>query len=128
MDKTTVEHCVAGYFAAIRAMDEQAWLACFAADALAHDPAHAPPHVGQAALRQYFLDVSGAFERVALVEEHVFVCGQQAAVKWRGEGTGRNGRSVRFEGIDVFEFNPAGKIQQLWGYWDPAAMFAELNG
>lgn len=128
MDKTTVEHCVAGYFAALRAMDGEAWLACFAADAIAHDPVGAPPNIGQAALRQYFIDASGAFECLALVEEQVFVCGQRAAVKWCGEGTGRNGRSVRFEGIDVFEFNPRGKIRQLWGYWDPAAMLAELNG
>jgi len=95
MDKTAVEHCVAGYFAAIRAMDGEAWLASFATDALDHDPANAPPNIGHAALRLYFQARMDA------------ACASKAS---------------------MFEFNPAGKIQQLWGYWDPAAMLAELNG
>ena len=28
---------------------------------------------------------------------------------------------------DEFEMNAAGTIQTLWGFWDPTAMFAELN-
>jgi steroid delta-isomerase len=47
-------------------------------------------------------------------------------VKWTGRGTGKNGRTVTFEGIDILEVNAAGKIQTIKGYWDPAAMMAEL--
>ena len=128
MDKAAVERCVAGYFAAIRAMDQEAWLAGFAADAVAHDPVGTRPNIGHAALRRFFLEMSGGFERLSIHEECVFICERQAAVKWRGEGTGKNGRTVRFEGIDLFEIDSMGKIRQLRGYWDPSAMLAELNG
>jgi len=57
------------------------------------------------------------------------------AKRWRcgvsqlviGRGTGKNGRQVIFEGIDVFEINQDGKIQTMWGCWDPAAMMAQLQ-
>ena len=36
------------------------------------------------------------------------------------------GREVRFEGIDLIEVNEAGKIQNLYAYWNPAEMIAQL--
>jgi len=52
----------------------------------------------------------------------VFQSGNRIAVKFTGRGTGKNGQTVVFEGIDVFEINQAGKVQTMWGYWDPTAM------
>jgi len=34
---------------------------------------------------------------------------------------------VEVAGIDVFEFNEAGRITSLWAYWDPAAVLAKLR-
>ncbi len=127
MHKEKTRLCVANYFAAIRAMDIQKWLANFAPQATMYDPVGTPPMQGHAALQQYFLQVGGAFKQVKLIEQDVFICGERAAVKWQGEGIGHNGRSVAFAGIDVFEVDAQGKIVQMWGYWNPAAMFAELN-
>jgi len=123
-----VQKAVTDYFAAIRAMDADAWVATFADDAVNYDPVGAPPNEGHAALRQFFEGIAGAFEQVGLFEDHVFVSGNEAAVKWTGRGTGKNGRAVTFEGIDVFEINDAGKIQTIHAYWNPAAMMAELQG
>lgn len=127
MQNDITQICLANYFAAIRETDVEKWLATFAPQATMYDPVGAPPMRGAAALQQYFLQVGGAFNEVSLTEQDVFICGASAAVKWQGEGIGHNGRSVRFAGIDVFEVDAQGKIVQMWGYWNPAALFAELN-
>lgn len=86
-------------------MDPDAWANTFAEDAVSHDPVGAPSHRGRAALRQFLAGVISLFETVGLTEDHVFVAGNQAAVKWTGRGTGKNGRLVTFEGIDVLTVN-----------------------
>lgn len=128
MSTDRTQKAVADYFAAIRAMDASAWVSTFAEDAITHDPVGAPPNVGHAQLRQFFEGIAGAFETVGLFEDQVFASGNEAAVKWTGRGTGKNGREVTFEGIDVFEINDEGKIQTIRAYWNPAAMMAELQG
>ncbi len=127
MSTERTEKAVRDYFAAIRAMDVNSWLATFAEDAVSQDPVGAPPMRGHAALRQFFEGIAGAFEQVGLFEDHVFVVGNQAAVKWTGRGTGKNGREVTFEGIDIFEINDDGKIQTVRAYWQPAMMMAQLQ-
>ncbi|HEX8494765.1 MAG TPA: nuclear transport factor 2 family protein [Pyrinomonadaceae bacterium] len=127
MSNNHTEKAVADYFAAIRAMDVDSWLSTFAEDAVSNDPVGAPPLNGHAALRQFFEGIAGAFEKVGLFEDQVFINGNEAAVKWTGRGTGKNGREVTFEGIDVFAVNDEGKIQTVRGYWNPAAMMAELQ-
>jgi steroid delta-isomerase len=128
MSTDRIQKAVADYFAATRAMDAQAWVSTFAADAISNDPVGAPPTSGHDALRQFFDGIVGAFEKVGLFEDQVFVSGNEAAVKWTGRGTGKNGREITFEGIDVFEVNDEGKIQTIRAYWNPAAMMAELQG
>lgn len=122
-----VPHCVANYFKELRAMDEDGWTANFAHDGALYDPADAAPLMGESALRGFFQAACGAFKSLALAEEAVFVCGNQAAVKFRGEGVGKNGRAVRFEGIDLFDISADGRIQSVRGYWDPAGLFAQLQ-
>jgi steroid Delta-isomerase len=63
---------------------------------------------------------------VGLTEDQVFIAGNQAAVKWTATGVSKRGNNVRFEGIDVFTINEAGKIQELQAYWNPAEMVAQL--
>ncbi len=121
MTQTTVSQAIiaqviTGYFLAIRNMDVEAWVACFAEDATDFDPVGAAPPTGREAIRQFFLAIAGQFETVGLEEEFVHIVGQEVAVKWLGTGVGKNGREVRFEGIDLFEMNDAGKIQTLRAY------------
>jgi len=124
MDQT--RRVIGEYFAALRAMDPEAWANTFAEDAVSHDPVGAPPHQGRAALRQFLTGVVSLFEMVGLTEDQVFVNGNQGAVKWTGRGKGKNGRSVTFEGIDVIQVNDRGKIQRVDAYWDPTPMLAEV--
>ena len=119
---------VGQYFAAIRRMDPDAWMACFTEQATGYEPGAPAPLQGHAALRQFLAGVLTAFQAIDLREDHVFSSGNRVAVKFTGHGTGKNDRKVIFEGIDVFEINQEGKIQTMWGYWDPAAMMAQLQG
>ncbi len=128
MSPEVIQKAVADYFAASRAMNREAWIATLAEDIISHDPVGAPPMSGHAAMRQFFDGIVGAFEQVGLTEDTVFIAGHSAAVKWTGRGTGKNGRAVTFEGIDIFDINEAGKIQSVRAYWNPAAMMAELMG
>lgn len=128
MSPETIQQIVNDYFAATQAMDKEAWVATMAEDVESHDPVGAPVMKGRAALRQFFDGITAAFEQVGLTPDSIFVAGNGAAVKWTGRGTGKNGRTVTFEGVDVFEINEAGLIQTIKAYWNPAAMMAELAG
>lgn len=124
-----VKTVVQQYFAASRSnhkVDDM--IACFAEDCVCYDPAEAPALQGKAGLHQFLQGIAGIFETVELVEEFISVNGNEAAVKWTGNGIGVNGRSVTFQGIDLFEVNSDGKIQSMRGYWHPTAMVAELMG
>jgi steroid delta-isomerase len=126
MESETIRSVIAAYFAAVRAMKVDDWLATFARDAEVHDPVEAPAMKGPEALRRFFLGITGAFQKIEVFEDHVFVSGTRAAVKWTGRGTGKNGRRVAFEGVDIFEIDAQGKILRMWGYWNPQALMTQL--
>ncbi len=126
MSPEIISKAVKAYFAALRAMDQQAWVNTFAEDAISYDPVGAQPIIGHQKLGEFFQTITAAFKEVGLTEEDVFIAGNGAAVKWSGRGISKQGRKVRFGGIDVFEVNEAGKIQTLYAYWNPAEMVAQL--
>jgi steroid Delta-isomerase len=121
-----IQATVAEYFAATRAMDKAAWLGAFAEDGVSYDPVGADPLDNVEKRSAFFDGITGAFEVVGIQENEVYVAGNGAAVKWTGYGTGKNGRQVTFEGIDIFEMNEDGRVKNLWAYWNPSAMMAEL--
>jgi len=128
MSAERVKTTVNAYFAAIRELNVDAWLRTFAPDAVSHDPVGGTPLVGHPALRAFFEAVAGGFRSIDIRGDQIFVAGQSAAVKWTLHGVGKNGKHAAAEGIDVFEFDDQGKIHRLFGYWDPAAMMAQLAG
>lgn len=123
-----IRSIVANYFAASRAMDPEAWAPTSAEDGVSHDPVGTPPHQGRDGRRRFLQSVCRMFEEVSLTEDHVFVAGNGIAVKWTGRGVAKNGRQLRFEGIDVIEVNDAGKIQLVRACWDAVTVMAELQG
>jgi steroid delta-isomerase len=124
---TRIHDTITAYFAATRAMDREAWVRTFAEDGATHDPADAPPRKGHAALLEFFDGIVGQTEKIGLTEDHVFVCGDTAAVKWTGRGIGKNKKPFKFEGIDVFDIDANGKIKTIHAYWDPAQLMAQLE-
>lgn len=121
-----ISRAVRAYFLAIRAMDAEAFANTFAEDGTTCDPLGAPPITGREGIREFLQSICQNFKSVSLEEESIFVAGNGAAVKWTGKGTSNSGKEVKFEGIDVFEVNADGKIQNVWSYWNPAEMIAQL--
>jgi steroid delta-isomerase len=115
------------YFSAIRSLNLDAWVSTFEEEAISEDPVGSPPIQGHDELRNFFLGLTDLFSRVGITEDSVFICGNDAAVKWTGYGVGKNGAQVEFEGIDVFQLSDAGKIVRLRSYWDPAPTIARLK-
>ena len=121
-----ISRAVRAYFLAIRAMDADAFANTFAEDGTTCDPMGTPSIAGRDGIREFLSSICKNFKSVGLTEESIFVAGNGAAVKWTGTGTSANGSDVKFEGIDVFEVNPDGKIQKVRAYWNPAEMIAQL--
>jgi steroid Delta-isomerase len=115
------------YFTAISTLDAEQWVAIFAPDGTSYEPGN-PPFTGHNALRQFFNGIAAGFEAIEMKPDQIFPLGNEAAVKWSAHGKGRNGRTVTFEGIDVFVVNEADMIQSVKAYWNPAALMAELAG
>lgn len=115
------------YLEALSAMDEEGFIVAHAPDAVTHDPLGALELTGADNHRRFFRGLCAAFDTLELVADRVFAGGGTAAVKWTGRGSGRNGREVTFEGIYVLEVDADGLITELWGYWDPARVRAELQ-
>jgi steroid Delta-isomerase len=126
MTAETVTNIINEYFAAISALDAERWVATFAADATSYEPGN--PLTGHDALRAFFNGIAGGFEQMDMHATEIYPGSNEAGVKWTATGTGKNGRTVKFEGIDVFVINEAGTIQTCKAYWNPAAMMAELMG
>lgn len=126
-DQEPIKSVIANYYAAIREANEDAWLSTFAEDAVSHDPVGAPPHEGHEGLSHFFQGIDAQFEQALITEQEIFVAENGVAVKWTGEGTCKNRVEVNFEGIDVFEFNNDGTIQNFWAYWDLAPVMAKLQ-
>lgn len=123
----TPAETITAYFAAIRAQDREAWVACFSHDGVSIDPFGAPPNRGPAALRAFFDGFLAMVSKLSLVEDLPYVCGSRAAVRWVGRGVGKtNGKPFVFHGIDVFTFDAAGAITEVTAFWDSAALFVQL--
>ncbi len=127
MKPETVKTTVTNLIAAIQAMNQDAWLACFADDAVSYNPVGTPPIRGREGLSQMFQKLVGVFKDVKFTAESMFVAGNEAAVKYTLSGQGKNGRLVAVEGINVYEVNDHGKIQTVRAYWHPAEMVAQLK-
>ena len=122
-----IEAVVASYFANIATMNPTGWVENFAEDAVSYDPVGHPPTKVHEGFREFIGQLQAAFEKLEPTTEHIFVAGNEAAVKWTMEGISKTGKSVTFEGITVFEIDDAGKIQTTRAYWNPTLLLAQLR-
>ena len=95
MSADVVAGTIKEYFAALRAMDEKAWVNTFAADAVSYDPVGTPAMEGHDKLAEFFQTITAAFREVGLTENDVFIAGNGAAVKWTGRGKSKAGKGCR---------------------------------
>jgi len=118
---------VQAYFAATRKIDREAWVACFAPDAESHDPVGAPSHRGHAGLRLFFDGIVGAVDSIAMWEDLVAPADSDVPVAWTMTGSGNNGRTFRFRGVDVFELDASGRIHRVKVYSPSTELGAVLS-
>ena len=110
------------YFQATQSNNAAIWAACFATDATVDDPVGSPPIKGTDAIVERGKEFMANFQTVGLYPEYVSVDNLRAAAKWIGRGVTKEGKSIKFEGINFFEFDETGKIKNLVGFWNPDDM------
>jgi steroid Delta-isomerase len=108
------------YFEATQSNNASIWASCFAPNATVDDPVGSTPIQGTDAILERGKEFMTNFETVGLSPEYVSVDNLRAAAKWNGRGVMKDGRSVKFEGINFFQFDETGKIVNLIGFWNPA--------
>jgi len=113
---------VAQYFEATRSNDAQKWASRFADNAIVEDPVGTTKINNSKQILEFGQAFMSGFKTVGLYEEFVHVVGNEAAARWTGKGLTKEGKQVRFEGINIFEFNSDGQIVNLKGYWNPNKM------
>jgi ketosteroid isomerase-like protein len=128
MSSTAIETIIDAYFTNITAMNPEGWIENFAQDAVSYDPVGEPPVKIREDYQQFIGQLQAVFEKLAATTEHIFVAGNEAAVKWTMQGVSKTGKSVSFEGITVFEINKDGKIQTTRAYWHPHQLVTQLRG
>ncbi|MGD1875820.1 MAG: nuclear transport factor 2 family protein [Mastigocoleus sp.] len=127
MSPEAIQEIIAIYYANMAAMNPEGWVENFAQDAISYDPVGEPPSRVYEGFREFIGQLQAVFKQLEATTEHVFITGDEAAVKWIIKGTSKSNKLITFEGITVFEFNNAGKIQTTRAYWNPAAMIAQLK-
>ena len=123
----TTESIITAYFETMSAMSPHQWRDIFAEDALVFDPVGNPPTKPQEDAEKFFGMIANFFETLKLSQDHTFILGNEAAVKWTMEVVAKNGKQARAQGISVFNINEAGKIQQVSSYWDEKKMMSQLK-
>ena len=128
MSPEVIEKIVAAYFQNMAAMNPEGWVENFAENGVTYDPVGNPPTKVHENFQQFFSMLSRAFETIEITQDHIFIAGNEAAVKWTMRVVGKKGKNAIAEGISVFQVNESGKIQQVSAYWDDAALMAKLQG
>ncbi len=123
---TIFHQTIRDYAHAIGTLNADAFVACFSADCELNEPVGAPAHVGQEGARTFFNGMAPLISKIEFRAGPVYLCGQRAAFSWTIEAEGKSGQASNADGIDIFEFNEAGKIARSVAYWDPGPFVAAL--
>ena len=128
MSAAPIHPVIDAYFAAVTAMDWDGVAACFAREIHHEDPVGSPVNRTPEAVKAFFTQIGGLLRTLDLRPRCAFRCGDEFAIPWDGQGTGRNGAQVSFEGVDVIGLDGEGRIAALRAFWDPAPVMGKLMG
>ncbi|MCA9935460.1 MAG: nuclear transport factor 2 family protein [Ardenticatenaceae bacterium] len=115
------------YFAALTAIDRDAYVACFAEDAVVLDPYGGRPFQGTTGLHKFMDGMERTWDSFQMTPGESYAAGDRTAVSWHCTATAKSGKIANFAGIDVFTLTEDGLISQLEGYWDFKAMLAQIS-
>ncbi|MBO2448496.1 nuclear transport factor 2 family protein [Actinomadura barringtoniae] len=116
------------FFRASQAGDAQAWAAAFAEDAQFHDPIGSTPLIGRPAIQSFIESVIPAFNPfLGLTPFEAHTTGTHVAVTWRGSAVTKTGRPINWSGINTYELDSEGLIQEAKAYFNQAIFQAQLD-
>ena len=124
---TIYHQTIEAYAAAISAMDPDAFAACFAADCELNDPAGSPTVRGQEGAKAFLRGFLPILSKVQFQPGTVRTGGSRAAFTWTIQAEGKAGQLGTADGIDVVEFDEAGKIVRTHAFWNPGQLVAALT-
>ncbi len=128
MTAEQIEAAVEEYFDSIGSLNVQRFVNNFATDGVLEDPVGTPPIQGTQAIAAYFAAIIAPFSEIKPKVQDVIVCGHEAAVNWKLRLRTTTGKHITIDGMGVFNFNQAGKLQSVREFWDLAAFLAQLQG
>ncbi len=107
------QHC-----ALWNARRQSEWEGLFAADVTFDDPVGAPTKHGRDAVRASWERSLTPGREWRLVPTRIVVCGEEAAVVMRNEGT-LHGRRVDVESVEIWKVDAAGLVTAVRAYFEP---------
>ncbi|MEV0622440.1 nuclear transport factor 2 family protein [Nonomuraea sp. NPDC050404] len=117
---------------AVSAGDREAWLACYAPDAVLHDPVggspldpHGAGLRGRAALERFW-ELAVAPNEVRFEVAAVHPAGDEAAVVASVSIRFPTGASARYDGVFVYRIEDE-RISSLHAYWDVGRVLSSLG-
>ncbi len=119
-----MQRLVESYFSAFNRKDAKAWADLFADEGTLGGPAHYPPIVGRAALREFFGNIVGLFDELNFEISAIHVQGSFAVAVFSLSSRARNGHTAMTPGMVAFAANAQGKFFQVAGFWDPMPVVA----
>ncbi|MGK7922404.1 MAG: nuclear transport factor 2 family protein [Trichodesmium sp.] len=127
MTKEDIEKLINSYFTNMATMNAKAWIENLAEDAIMYDPVGKPQINVNSDYQKFFGLLSMIYAKLELIIDNIFIVENGAAVKWTMRGIAKNDKQGVAEGITVFEINDNCKIKKVSGYWDDAAMMAQIK-
>lgn len=118
---------VYSYAATINNINPAAFAALFSDTGAVHDPVGSPPWVGPDGAGRFLEQFVPLLKSVHMRPGKIQINGTHVAFSWAMEATAKNGRTAAADGIDVIVYNAEGKIERVYGYWDPAPFLAILT-
>ncbi|WP_049559594.1 nuclear transport factor 2 family protein [Nonomuraea sp. SBT364] len=119
---------------AVGAGDRDAWLACYAPDAVLHDPVGGSPLDprdaglrGRAALERFW-ELTVASNEVRFEVTAVHPAGEEAAVVASVSVRFPTGACAGYDGVFVYRIDGDGRIVSLRAYWDLDSVLSALGG
>ena len=126
MMTTKMTSAFSRYFSALNNLDQAAYVACFSDNSELRDPYGGKIFTGSSGLKKWFQSMESTWAEFNIQPESSFESGDRVAVQWTASGSSKTGKTAQFSGINVFTIDDAGLIFRLDGYWDVAAMLAQL--
>ena len=125
--KASLDNAVASYIAALNALNEEQFLACFRANCLVRDPFGVSLYEGEDGLRLYFHTMHSTWARFEMTPLKLFYGGSERVVfGWEVSATAHNGKQALFDGINVITLEGT-LIDGLESYWDAPVMFEQIK-